>query len=144
MDYKSRIINERIVDGKTQYYRTLNNNREIITDVNGDVYLEVDKEVFEAELSDQEKQVIEYFYKGLGKITSMRDVILPHAIVRDDERVCFKTGIMDAEYKDGKLVWHGRPKHPSDGEFAQFMTLANEDYSNIYLENPYLSENDTP
>lgn len=146
MNYKERIISERLVDGEIEYYRTLEDGREFITNKNGDLFLEITKEDFDAELPAEVVEVIEFYYPNLGKITSLRNVFPADsgAIVRDDEMVCFRTGIMDAVYRtindEEVFQGYGRPKHPSIGEFEQFMSRAKEDKSNVWVLNPYAKD----
>lgn len=143
-DYTKRTIPTRInSEGEVETYRTLLDGREIITNSNGDAYIEVDKAVYDEPLPDELKYVISQFYPSIilnnesKKLETIRDVFPSSSVVRDDERVCFLSGIF-------KLSPEGIPnrmKHSSDYEFEMFvMALAEEDLSNISAKNNYQSE----
>lgn len=102
---------------------------------NGDVYIEVTKEVFDAPLPQDMKGIILQFYPELSDAQTLRDIFPERSRVHDAELVCFQTGIYH-KVVDGAKIGYTRKKKTSDFEFAQFMSLVNGEKSNVWAECP--------
>ena len=133
MDYTSRNITKE--DGK--YYRYVDDVK-VQTTPTGDVWLEVSKDVFDAELPTDMIAIIEQFYPSLSPIKTLRGVFPPSSIAKDEDNVCFKTGIYEKRMKNGEIEGYTRTKKTSDYEFEMFYSLASDD--NVFSKNPYISK----
>ena len=132
MDYTSRNITKE--DGK--YYRYVGDVK-VQTTPTGDVWLEVSKDVFDADLPTDMITIIEQFYPSLSPIETLRDVFPPSSIAKDEDDVCFKTGIYN-KIKTSNGYGYSRNKPTSDYEFNAAFSLIGS--GKMWSYNPYVSE----